>query len=98
MTIPGNLDSYNTTDDITGRIVAYRKGEISFAELYDELSNRDYIDPSHYGQHLTQNQLEEVDYHEAGTTGELRQARSVGLLTENEYEAIVSGALRSHGA
>jgi hypothetical protein len=98
MSIPGNLHVYDTTPEITGEIVAYRKGELSFAELFDRLTAHDYSDPTHYGERHDLNSLEGVDHHEAGTTGELRQARAIGLLTENEYEAIVSGALRAHGA
>lgn len=97
--IPSNLDRYDTTPEITGRICAYRRGEISFAELVDELGKRDYARPSHYdATDWGSEGAESFDHHEAGTTGELRQARSLNLLSDVEYEAIVSAGLRAHGA
>lgn len=96
--VPTNLNRYETTPEITGRIVEYREGRVSFAELLKELSERDYKRPSHYDRPMNINTSQDVDYHEPGTTGELRQARAIGLLSYPEYEAIVSGSLRAHGA
>jgi hypothetical protein len=96
MEISNNIAAYPQSDAITGRILAYRNGAISFHELLGELSHHDYAAPSHRAKTISE--AEETDYHEVGTTGELRQARALGLLTDVEYEAIVSGGLRAHGA
>lgn len=96
--VPTNIDGYRWTPQITGEIIKYRQGKIPFADLYDALSKHDYKAPTHYGQHLDLNELEGVDHHEPGTTGELRQARALNLLSDVEYEAIVSESLRAHGA
>lgn len=98
--VPANLSSYPTSE-ISDKIVEYREGRMSFAQLVDELGKHDYAAPSHYradGQGRGMQEIDEADHHEVGTTGELRQARSLGLLTDEEYEEIVSSALRAHGA
>jgi hypothetical protein len=91
-----NLAAYPQSDAITGKILSYREGHLSFAELLKDLSEHDYNAPSHDVGSMPE--AEETDHHEVGTTGELRQARALGLLTGAEYEAIVSGGLRAHGA
>jgi hypothetical protein len=96
--VPENLAGYRTTLEITGRIVAYREGEIPFAQLVDELSHHDYKDPTRYGETHTVDSLEGADYSEPGTVGELYQARSIGLLSDVELETILSATLRAHGA
>ena len=96
--IPDTIDRYPQTPEITGRIIAYREGKITWAVLFKELTERDYADPSHYGQHINHNTIEAADHFAPGTTGELHQAGAIGLLDPTEYEAILSGALRAHGA
>lgn len=91
--------SWEHTPEITGRILAYREGQLPFAELLDELSKHDYADPPHYSRHGDSYTIsEEADPFTPGTWGEVRRARNRGLLTRPEYEAIASGALRAHGA
>ena len=85
--------------DITEQIVAYRNGQTSFADLLKSLAERDYDTPSRYkksGQ--SWEDIDEADAFEPGTTGELMQAHAIGLLSDPEYEAIVSAGLRAHGA
>lgn len=97
--IPANIDTYtgSHTPEITGRILAYRRGEISFHELLGDLGTHDFKDPSHYASHDNAD-IESADRAEPGTTGELALANDIGLLSDPEYEAIVSAGLRSHGA
>ena len=84
---------------ITGRIRAYRAGEIPFATLLTELSERDYARPAHFDAHGDVREISEAaDHFAPGTWGEVTRACDTGLLTGPEYEAIASGALRSHGA
>ena len=49
--IPKNWAAWPHSPQITGRIVAYRNGEISFAQLLDELSQYDWKRPAHYDMH-----------------------------------------------
>jgi hypothetical protein len=90
---------WDHTPEITGRIIAYRNGDISFDTLLKELSERDYKPPSHYSKHGDVYEIaEEADRDEPGTWGEVQDARNRGLLTGPEYEAIASATLRAHGA
>lgn len=88
---------YKTTPEITGRIIAYLDGEIPFADLLTELSERDYKDPPRYHKVLDQNGVDDA-YGDsvAGTIEELYQAKALGLLTADELEAILSGAWEAH--
>jgi hypothetical protein len=96
--IPANLANWPQTPEITGRILAYREGEITFAQLVKELSERDYEMPSHYLKHGDVYEIsEEADHMEPGTIGELHQARAIGLLSDTELETIMSATLRAHG-
>ena len=97
--IPANLANWPSSPEITGRIVAYRKGEISFAQLVKELSERDCTTPSHYLEHGDVYEISEAaDHHAPRTIGELYQADAIGLLSDAELETILSAALRAHGA
>ncbi len=88
--------------EITDRIRAYRRGEVLFTDLIEELSTRTYKTPSRYESEL--HGTLEADalgiggegYPEEGTWDEVASAQNRGLLTFDEFIAISEAAWNYH--
>jgi hypothetical protein len=83
--------------EITDMIESYRRGEIAFDRLRDELANREYATPSRFDPDdpdSTINNPYDSDpvYGEEGTWDEVEKAYWGGLLTDEEYDAISDAA------
>lgn len=87
------------TPEITGRILAYCAGDMSFAQLRDRLSHHRYTTPKQRNGRVDIFATGgESSSFEGGTLDELYYAKALGLLTAAELEAILSAAQRAHGA
>ncbi len=86
---------------ITERIQAYRRGDITFERLVEELSTRNYPAPARFDDPL-HGRLEAdanrdgIDYPEDGTFDEVSVAWARQELTNEEFAAISDAAYTHH--
>jgi hypothetical protein len=87
----------------TAIVAAFRLGEITWADLFAELSTRAYTEPAYIAREKMMTMperwlaLEERDTHETGTWGEIQYLADVGQLTRDQYYQIADAIDARYG-
>jgi hypothetical protein len=76
-------------NEITTRIVRYRKGEETWDSLFTWLTTKKYPDPERYKTYRDATKEEDWYGDDDGTWDEVSRACNYGLLTQDEYHKIL---------